>query len=299
MATEFAITVWGGRDQTYLQSVAEEAAAEIRRLEQQLSIYREDSDVRDLNVNAWRGPLPLDPRLFQLLRRAKELSEYSEGAFDVTMAPLVRAWGFMGASGAPANPDAVAEAQQCVGMRLIELNERDHSVRFLREGVMIDLGAIGKGYAIEQAADILREHEVGGALIHGGTSTIEAIGSQPDGSPWPVAIQDPTDAEKFLTVLKLQDMALSVSAVHGKYFTEGETRYGHVIDARTGRPTQNALLAAVVAPSATDTDALSTALLVCGETFMEQLCHRPDTGALVVMKEETEEPVMVACRLPE
>jgi FAD:protein FMN transferase len=298
MATLFEIKLWGG-DELFLRTVAEEAMSEIRRLEQQLSLYREDSEIYELNYRAWKRPIPVDPRLVQLLARARELSALTGGAFDITVAPLVRAWGFMGASGAPPNADDVSAAREVVGMGLIELDEDNHTVRFLREGVMIDLGAIGKGYAVEQVAGMLRDYEVGGALIHGGTSTVQAVGPQPDGSGWPIAIQDPTDSQKFLTVVYLRDSALSVSAVHGKYFQEGDERYGHVIDPRAGAPVQGALLSAVVSPSATETDALSTGLLVSGESLMGALCDRPGTGALVVLKEEDGEPTMVTCNLPE
>lgn len=282
MATLFELTLWG-RDEQYLRTVAEEAVAEIQRLEQQLSLYRDDSDIYDLNFNAWKGPIPVDPRVFSLLQRAKELSTFSGGAFDITVAPLVRAWGFMGASGSTPDPGEVDAAREVVGMHLVELDAQNHTVHFLHEGVMLDLGAIGKGYAIERVAEMLRDYEVGGALIHAGTSTVQAVGTQPDGSPWPVAIKDPSNDDAFVTVVHLQDNALSVSAVHGKYFEEGDKRYGHVLDPRVGEPVQGALLAAVVCPSATETDALSTALLVAGKELLETVCARPETGALVVL----------------
>lgn len=298
MATVFEVALWG-RDELYLRTTAEEAMVEIRRLEQQLSLYRDDSDVYDLNHNAWKHPMPVDPRLFALLCQAKELSEYCGGTFDITVGPLIRAWGFMGASGAAPDPNAVRAAKGLTGMDLIQLDEENHTVQYLREGVMIDLGAIGKGYAIEQVTELIRDREIPGGLVHGGTSTVTAIGTQPDGTPWPVALQDPTEAGRHLTVLQMEDISLSISAVHGKYFEEGDARYGHVLDPRTGAPTQSALLAAVVCPSATETDALSTGLLVAGESLMEKLCARLRTGALLVVREDSDEPTMVTCSLPE
>lgn len=283
MATIFEIALWG-KERLYLETVGEQAVEEINRLEQQLSLYREDSDIFELNVRAAYYALPVDPRLFRLLQRAQEIHQETGGAFDITVAPLVRAWGFMGASGSPADAEAVEAARDVVGMDLIELDAANYTVHFRREGVMIDLGAIGKGYAIEQVGEMLRDYEVGGGLVHGGTSTVVAVGGQPDGSPWSVAIQDPTDPENHLTVIPLRDRALSVSALHGKYFTDGDTRYGHVLDPRTGQPVQNALLAAITCESATDSDALSTALLVQGETLLPILGARPETGALVAAR---------------
>ena len=292
MNTRFEVALWG-RDETYLTAVAEEALREIRALDQQLSFYRDDSDVRELNVYAAHRPVTVEPRLFRLLERAAEISRATRGAFDLTIAPLLRAWGFQGGGGRVPLPDEVAAARELTGMHLVELDPDASTVRFLREGVMIDLGAIGKGYGIERAAEILKDSEVPGALIHGGTSTVSAVGTQPDGTAWNVAIQDPRDSESGLDVVTLRDQALSVSAGHGKSFAEGDVRYGHVLDPRSGEPVQGALLAAVVCASATDSDALSTALLVLGAGFFPTLGDiRPDASALVV--ENGFEPVQVS-----
>lgn len=286
MATRFEIALWGGGESD-LRAAGEEALAEVQRLEAQLSLYRADSDLCDLNARAAREPVPVDPRLFRLLERAAQLSEATGGAFDITVAPLLRAWGFVGGSGHLPDEAEVAAARDVTGMNLVALDAENFTVRFLRQGVMLDLGAIGKGYAIECAVAILRECGVGGALLHGGTSTVQALHAQPDGSPWPIAIQDPTDPDRHLAVVSLRDSALSVSAVHGKSFRQGDARYGHVLDPRTGAPVQNALLAAVVCPSATDSDALSTALLTLGAAFLPVLCTSPGVGGLVAVSEES------------
>jgi thiamine biosynthesis lipoprotein len=289
MGTYFEVALWG-RDSEYLAAVAEEALTEVQRLDSQLSYFKSESEVSALNAFAWERPVSVDPRLFSLLQRAKELSAESGGAFDITVAPLLRAWGFQGASGSMAEDSEVAAAHQLVGMDLIELNPEDFTVTFAREGVEIDLGAIGKGYAVDRAAKIIRDAEVPGALIHGGTSTAIGIGARPDGTPWPIAIQHPADSEKHLTIVELADSALSVSAVHGKYFTEGDVRYGHVLDPRTGRPVMNALLSAVVCESATDSDALSTALLVSGPPLLDSLTRaRPTLRALLALPSESME----------
>jgi thiamine biosynthesis lipoprotein len=152
---------------------------------------------------------------------------------------------------------------------------------------MLDLGAIGKGYALERAADLLREAGIRSALLHGGTSSVVAIGSPPDAEGWPVAIQHPTRPEEILTTASLCDGALSVSAVHGKAFEAEGRLLGHVIDPRTGWPVMGAQLAAVTAASPTDTDALSTALLVLGAGWLPQFRARwPDSRAWVVAEDQ-------------
>jgi len=194
----------------------------------------------------------------------------------------VRCWGFMGGKGRLPTEQQIHEARQCVGMQLVELNAGDLTVRFSREGVMLDLGAIGKGYAIEQAAELLREAGVTSALVHGGTSTVYAMGHPPGLDAWRIAITHPetgattlansdehqkavhSDAAHAAAIVSLKDEAMSVSAIWGKFFlAEGET-YGHIIDPRDGRPASRTVLAAVILPSATETDALSTALLTVG-----------------------------------
>ncbi|MBI3876909.1 MAG: FAD:protein FMN transferase [Verrucomicrobia bacterium] len=197
----------------------------------------------------------------------------------------------------------MAEARAKVGWHLVALDEAQGTVRFSRDGVMLDLGAIGKGYALERAAEILREAGVTSGLIHGGTSTVCAIGAPPGEAAWKIAIDHPannaaakTEAdsgkrEPPLAVVPLKNEALSVSAVWGKSFQSGGRTYGHVIDQRTGEPAQGAALAAVVLPSATETDAFSTALLTLGLNGLETITSlRPEMKALVgAVDEETKE----------
>lgn len=286
MNTRFEVVLWG-RDESYLTAAGEDAVREINALDQQLSFYRDDSDVRELNVLAAHRPVTVEPRLFALLEEASALSEATGGAFDITIAPLLRAWGFTGGGNRIPTDEEVEAARRLTGMHLVELDPEARTVRFAREGVLIDLGAIGKGYAVERALDLLREYELPGALVHGGTSTAKAIGVQPDGSHWRIAVQHPTRSQEALALVTLHETALSVSAVHGKYFEEGEERYGHVLDPRTGRPVRGALLAALTCGSATESDALSTALLVAGPDLLPHLAElRPEVGALVAQAGE-------------
>jgi thiamine biosynthesis lipoprotein len=265
MATEFELLVYGDRE-TYLQSVTEAVFQEVSRLEAQLSFYNPDSDISDLNRRAAHRPVVVEPRLFHLLSKAKALSEATGGAFDPTVAPLMRCWGFVGASGSMPTAEAIAEARKVVGMHHVHLDSGAYTVEFDAEGVQIDLGAIGKGYGVECAVELLREFEIEAALLHGGTSTVYALGHPPDTDAWTIAVQRPFDTTPghHLARFALRDESLSVSAPHGKWFASEGRRYGHVIDPRTGYPAGSALLAALVTASATDGDALSTALLTLG-----------------------------------
>ena len=268
MATRFELLLHGD-DPVALRAAGEAALREIDRLEDQLSLYRPGSEIAQLNARAAREAVRVTPEVFALLQHARQLHAETGGAFDITIAPLVRCWGFLGAGGRMPAAGEIAVARALVGMEQVQLNAANSTVRFARDGVMLDLGAIGKGYAVGQAAEVLREAGVGSALIHGGTSTVYAIGHPPDAEAWRIAIEPPPgigrDATPHLpAAVPLRDAALSVSAVWGRAFTENGKMFGHVLDPRRGEPVSRALLAVVVLPSATETDALSTALLTLG-----------------------------------
>ena len=303
MATRFEI-VLHGEDEVSLRAAAEEALSEIERLEAQFSLYRPDSEISSINARAAAGPVKVEPGLFRLLQQAQRLTQETGGAFDITVAPLMRCWGFMRGNGRLPAAAAVADARSKVGMHLVQLNEKDFTVQFAREGLMLDLGSIGKGYALERAAEVLANAGVVSAILHGGTSTVYALGAPPDADAWKVAIPHPDFAQEaialqpahapgrdieanLLAVVLLNNEALSVSAVWGKAFEVDGKVYGHVIDPRRGEPVQGALLAAVALPSATETDALSTALLTLGAAGHDQIASlRPGMRTLVVGRSE-------------
>ena len=270
MATRFEL-VLHGENAVALRAAGEEALEEIARLENQLSLYRPGSEIAQLNARAAYEAVRVTPELFALLEHAQRLHTETGGAFDITIAPLVRAWGFMGGTGKMPTSEEVTEARAKVGMANVRLDATNHTVHFARASVMLDLGAIGKGYAVERAAEILREAGVTNALIQGGTSTVCAIGHPPDAECWKVAIESPTSNP--LPTVSLRDEALSISAVTGRAFKADGRFFGHVIDPRTGEPVSRALLSAVVLPSATETDALSTALLTLGADGHEQIAR--------------------------
>jgi len=287
MRTRFEIVIADGGDEADHRAAAEAALDEVERVETQLSAYREDAELYRVNHCAAKGAVKVDQRLFAFLQRAQQLSALADGAFDMTVGPLMRVWKLAGTSGAQADTvpddDAIAEALQCVGMnRVMELDASAQSVHFKRESVWLDPGAIGKGYALERAANLLRDMGIRNALIHGGTSTAVALGNAENMNGWRIAIQHPTEAKEHLAEVLLKDAALSVSAVHGKTFRAAGKTFGHVIDPRTGRPVESNVLAAVVTESATDADALSTAALVTGASGFESIAKTwPGVGILV------------------
>ena len=273
MATRFELVLYG-EDQARLRAAGEEALAEIERLEAQLSFYRPASELTWINAHAAAGPVKVEPRLFRLLQQCGALSARTEGAFDVTVGPLMRAWRFVGEGGAMPSPAALEAARAVVGMRHVELDEGAFTIRFDRPGVELDLGGYGKGYAVERALDLLVENGVTSALLHGGTSSVGAIGAPPGEAAWKVNLREPLADGDHPLVINLSDRSLSVSAVHGKSFRAGGREYGHVIDPRLGEPVRGALAADSAGPSPSECEALSTALLVLGPSWLGALAER-------------------------
>ena len=276
MATRFEL-VLHGEDAVRLRAAGEQALQEIERLEGQLSFYRPDSEISWINSRAADEPVRVEPRLFHLLLRCADLNEKTDGAFDISVGPLMRAWGFTGGSPCVPRASALVAARILVGMENVELCEEDFTVRFKRRGIAIDLGGYGKGYAIERAIGILRENGIMSALLHGGTSSVFGVGAPPLEAGWKIALSAPIcDVAKPMTI-ELKNAGLSVSAAHGKSFNVDGCMYGHVLDPRTGEPAKSALAAVVTGPSPSVCEALSTALLVSGRSWLPVMRRRfPD-----------------------
>ncbi|HYG74551.1 MAG TPA: FAD:protein FMN transferase [Planctomycetota bacterium] len=287
MRTRFEIAIADEDVEANLRAAGEEAFDEIERLEAQLSVYRPDSDLTRINLRAAQEPVRVDPRVFSFLKRARELSEQCGGAFDMTVGPLLKLWGLTGQprEQLPAEEEINAARELCGMATVLMLDETDFTVRFTRPGVRLDPGAIGKGYALERAAQLLREAGIRSALLHGGTSSVVAIGKPPGELFWRVAIRHPLEEHTLLAEAALKDAeSFSVSAPHGKAVEIAGRRFGHVLDPRSGRPVEGALLAGVISSSATESDALSTALLVLGEQGLDALAPRVKAQIVCVQR---------------
>jgi thiamine biosynthesis lipoprotein len=272
MATRFELRL-EGPDPVRLRAAGQEALAEIERAEAQLSRYRPTSEIAWINARAGRGAVAVDRTVLALLRHCVDLWRRTDGAFDITVGPLLRAWGFVGGSGATPDPRARERALVLVGMDGLELDEGAGTARLARAGMELDLGAVGKGYALDRAVAALEEHGVAAALIHGGTSSVHAIGWPAGDRVWRVAWRVPGGPAET-RCLSPSRPALAVSAVHGKGFAAADGFHGHVIDPRSGAPTRAASSSCVRGRSSLVCDALSTALLVLGEAWCGTLADR-------------------------
>ncbi len=259
------------------------ALDEVERLEARLSVFQEESEISRLNRA--ESETQVSPEVYELLQRAAALARATGGAFDPASGALVRAW----ATRRVPSAEVHAAARQASGMAHVMLGDGPRTVRFLRPGVEFNLGAIGKGYAIDRALALaVRRYRVRAALMQGGRSSLKGIGAPP-ASPrgWPVALGDPLRPGRTLATLWLRDRALGTSGADRQFFMENGRRYGHILDPRTGWPADGVLSASVVAPHAGDADALSTAFFVLGEEAVRRFCraHR-QIGAVLVLPEK-------------
>ena len=273
MATRFELLILDDGDPRRLRAVGEEALAEIARLERLWSRFLPTSEIAWINARAGAAPVRVGPETFRLLTHGAALARATGFAFDPTVAPLLRAWGVAGV--APARPpDAAARARalRLVGMWKLELDAAQLTARLPERGMELDLGAIGKGAALDRAVEVLREHAVGRALIHGGTSSVHVLGRSASGA-WRIGWAGARKGAPLAIELDELRPALSVSAAHGRRVTAGGQSWGHVLDPRTGEPVP-ARSAVVSGPDATTCDALSTALLVHGPSGLVTLGRR-------------------------
>ncbi len=273
MATRFEFALHGG-DEIYLRAAAEEAMAEILRLEKALSFYSPGSIVSRINREAFHHPVRVTPQIFQLLEQSIEISNRTTGLFDITVAPLIELWNTASRTGTLPGHRQVETILQSVGAQHIQLDLNNFSVSLTHPDTRINLGSIGKGYALQCAFEILMDLEVPHGLIQGGTSSIIAWGNTPEEGPWKIGIQSPENTREysplqmpepsgteFLEVVELDGKSLAVSSIWGRGFHAGGRYLGHVIHPATGWPVGHSQLCALTSPDAATADALTTAMI--------------------------------------
>ena len=263
MACSYAIDAYGD-DAAALHRAVEGALDEVDRIDRLMSHYKPESPLSRLNRAASGGPVAVEPELFDFIAEALQYSRDSGGAFDITVGPLMKAWGFFHGDGRVPAEDELADLRHRIGFQHVVLNARDRTITFDRPGIELDLGGIAKGYAVDRAVEVLRRQGVAGALVSAGGSTIFGLGAPPGRTAWDVSLQDPIDPRAVALTVQLKDRALSVSGSYEKSFESGGVRYSHIMDPRTGRPAQGMLSVAVLTSTGTAGDALDDVFFVEG-----------------------------------
>ena len=283
MGSTATVRVCGSEPAERRQAVTD-ALDEVDRVDRLLSHYRDDSPLSRLNREAANGPVAVVPELVDVLAECLRWSRDSDGAFDVTVGPLMKAWGFFRDEGRLPEEREIQAALAVVGQRHVVLDREHGTVRFDRPGVELDLGGIGKGYAVDRAVDLLRRRGIRSALVNLGGSSVYGLGAPPGAEAWQVAVQDPTAPGRTAESVALRDRALSVSGGYARCFEKDGVSYSHIMDPRTGRPVRGVLSVAVLSASATDGDALDNVLFVQGleraRAFVASLPREPATSVL-------------------
>jgi thiamine biosynthesis lipoprotein len=296
MACVYAIEAYGP-DAEALPRIVDEAFDEVDRIDRLMSHYKADSPLSRLNREAASRPVTVEPELFDFIVDAMRYTRDSDGAFDITVGPLMKAWGFFRGEGRVPSEDELAAARRHVGSAHVLLNPAARTIAFDAAGVELDLGGIAKGYAVDRIAGLLRQRQIAAALISAGGSTIYGLGAPPGRAGWDVVIQDPIDPRTTALTVHLKDRALSVAGSSEKFFEAGGVRYSHIMDPRTGRPVQGVLSVAVLASSGTAGDALDDAFFVLGpEKSRAYLNQVPGTDVFFFLPDANRHWTMVRGR---
>ena len=278
MACRFEVTL--APSDTDHVDAARQALDVADRLEAQLSVFRPMSELTSVNNRAADEAVRTTPELFALLQQCSRLHAETEGAFDITSTALSRCWGFLRREGRVPSAAEIDSARAVVGMQHVSFDSTTSSIRFARKGVALNLGAIGKGYAVDRMGDSIRACGIRHALVSSGGSSVLAVGGR--GRGWCVDIRSPRAGRDRLARLFLRNGALGTSGTGEQFVLVDGLRYGHVIDPRTGWPARSVLSASVVTSDATSADALSTAFLIGGPDLAERYC-REHPGTLAVL----------------
>jgi thiamine biosynthesis lipoprotein len=274
MGTVLRITAYGPEAGKAIDA----AFAEVERLEALLSNYRTDSELSRLNAGAGQGPRKIGPDLAEFLSVCRRWTDATEGAFDPTLGPVVRAWGFTDRKYRVPSDEELARLRERIGPeRWIVTKD---AAELKAAGMELDPGAIGKGYAVDRAAQVLKARGVTVALIDFGSTQV-AMGAPPGKEGWIIGIRDPSAPDRFVSKQVVKDGAVSTSGSAEKFFEVEGKRYGHILDPRTLRPVEGVVSVSIRGADGTSTDAAATAIFVLGPEAGRALAEKVGVEALI------------------
>jgi len=271
---------------------AGECLDEVDRLESILSIFRPRSELSRLNREAATRPVLVGPELLELLEMCKLLHEESEGAFDITTGSLTECWGFQERSPKLPATELLASARERVGANRVFFGT-EGSVSFKCADLRINLGGVGKGYALDRGAAKISGHGIGTALLSAGSSSVLALGAGPDGTGWHVGLRHPVLKDQRLATVRLCSCAMGTSSQEEQWFEQSGERYGHILDPQTGFPATRVRSISVIADSAARADALATAFFVGGPELAARYCSRHEgVTAVMLLARDLHHPIV-------
>ncbi|MCL4694827.1 MAG: FAD:protein FMN transferase [Candidatus Hydrogenedentes bacterium] len=291
MATYFEIVVYGDREKDspdQFARAAEEAFKTIDSLEARMSSWVRSSQTSRVNREAAERPIRVAPDVFAMYEASRKLYEETNGAFDVTVGPLIDLWRTCREEKRLPTESELAAARGVTGFDKVTLDAEERTVSFAKPGLRMNFGGIGKGFALDRAAEVLRGYGIRMAILHGGSSTILAMGAPPDKPGWTVRVSHPVNEEEDIATFTLCNESLSTSGHLIDVVEIDGKEYGHIINPATGMPVQGIAMTMAIAPTGTETDGLSTAFFVMGLEGTERYCRdHPGVRAVLIPDSET------------
>lgn len=270
---------------------AEKAMAEMVRIDEAMSDYKQTSELSKVNREAFGGKVVVSEELFGLLQTSVEYSRLSEGGFDITIGPLVDLWRKAGRTNTTPTEEQLTGARAKVGYEKLILDPDERSVRFAVAGMRLDLGAIGKGYAVDRAIESLRNSGAVGGMVNLG-GNIRTFGRPVGKSEWKIGMRDPTDTNHIQLSLRLNDWAVATSGDYERsIFVEGQ-KVNHILNPTTRRGVMGLSSVTILARTGLEADALSTTVTVMGKDRGLELIERlPNTEAILIETDKPDEPI--------
>lgn len=258
------------------------AVAEVKRIENLISDWIPTTPVSAINKNAGIKPVYVDEELIFLLERAVKISQFTDGAFDISYASMDKIWKFDGTMKTMPTPQAIKKSVEKIGYKDIEINRANNTVYLKRKGMKIGMGGIGQGYIADKIKELLTAKGCASGIVNV-SGDINAWGKQPDGEQWTVGIINPINKNRVFATFPLQDSAVETSGNYEKYVTFNGVRYSHIIDPRTGYPATGVVSVSVFAKKTELADALATGIFVMGtEAGLNLVNQLPGVDCIIV-----------------
>ena len=290
MGTFAEVSIYSNDEKTAGMAI-EESLDEMERMDRIMSNYKKDSELSRLNKKAGKAPVPCNGELLDVIEQSQYYSELSGGAFDITVSPVVALWGFFREKGHVPPDKEIEKVLPAVSYKNIVVNKSNDTkkpaaISFKNTQTQIDLGAIGKGYAVDKALEIIKKCGIDNGCINLG-GNIYVLGTPPGKNAWKIGVQHPRDGNEILGYLELKNEATATSGDYERFFEFNGKRYSHIINPQTGRPVSGVLATTIIAPTGTEVDALSTIVFVLGrEKGLELIKKIPNADAMIAYEEK-------------
>jgi thiamine biosynthesis lipoprotein len=269
-------------DSVIAQQHFQKAITEIERIENLISEWRPHTQISHVNQNAGIGPVKVDLEVFELTQRAIKYSQLTDGAFDISIAALDRVWVFDGSMEEAPLKESIQQSIQNVGYQYVSLDSLNSTIFLQKKGMKIGFGSIGKGYAADKGRELLQSLDVSAGIVNA-SGDLSAWGTQPNGKPWKVGVTNPFKAHKMLKVLKLKNGSVTTSGSNEKFAEIDGKRYSHIINPKTGWPSEGLISVTVSGSSAEFANFLSTSIMVLGKKEGRKLLSKyPDYKAIII-----------------